>query len=48
MGARCGLRRAGGSLETSGTRGGGKGKRVGGDAGGGAHSVLHNVENRYK
>ena len=40
--------RRGESGDERNTGGGGKGKRVGGDAGGGAHSVLHNVENRYK
>lgn len=48
MGARSRLRRAGRSLETSGTCGGDGGKRVLGDVGGGAHIVMHNVENRYR
>jgi hypothetical protein len=48
MGARNRLRRAGGRLETSGTRGEGGGKRMGGDEGGGAHIVMHSVESRYR
>ena len=48
MGARGVLRRAGGGLKTSGTRGRGGGKLLAGKVAGAAHVVMHNIEIRCR